>query len=171
MQVIAALQDDVQRGLARGWSRPPGGPTQTADVPPTTDWTRRPTVVLVVGVNGSGKTTTIAAGDFLGSRGKWFCWCRQASGPRPEQQGVGRSPGVDVVSGSGRDRGPLPSMPSRPAGNGRDPDRYGRPYRPVQLDGEPRRSRWWARRWARTLAVWLVLTHHGRMSCRNAGFK
>jgi len=30
------------------------------DVPPVFNWTNKPTVILVVGVNGSGKTTTIA---------------------------------------------------------------------------------------------------------------
>jgi len=30
------------------------------DIPPTLKWTNRPSVVMVVGVNGSGKTTTIA---------------------------------------------------------------------------------------------------------------
>ena len=75
MQVIAALQNDVvQQGLRRADELRlvlAAELRQRLVPPPPLDWIKRPTVVLVVGVNGSGKTTTIAKlAHFLGSRGK-----------------------------------------------------------------------------------------------------
>ena len=74
-EVIAALQAAVaHQGLRRADELRVALATELRHrliAPPPLVWIARPTVVLVVGVNGSGKTTTIAKlAHFLGSRGK-----------------------------------------------------------------------------------------------------
>ncbi len=70
-EVIASLQLTVQeRGLRRAdelWSALRSELRARLAPPPPIQWTARPSVILIVGVNGSGKTTTIA------KLGKYFC--------------------------------------------------------------------------------------------------
>jgi fused signal recognition particle receptor len=73
--VVSGLQRlVVQRGLRRADELRLALATELRQrlvAPPPLDWIDRPTVVLFVGVNGSGKTTTIAKlAHFLDSRGK-----------------------------------------------------------------------------------------------------
>jgi fused signal recognition particle receptor len=108
MQVIAALQDDVvQQGLRRADELRLALAAELRKrlvPPPPLDWIKRPTVVLVVGVNGSGKTTTIAKlANFLGSTGKSVLLgaadtFRAAAVEQLEVWGT--LLGVDVVSGA-----------------------------------------------------------------------
>jgi len=108
MQVIAALQNDVaQQGLRRADELRlalAAELRQQLVPPPALDWIKRPTVVLVVGVNGSGKTTTIAKlAHFLGSRGKSVLLGATDTfrAAAVEQLGAwGARLGVDMVAGA-----------------------------------------------------------------------
>jgi fused signal recognition particle receptor len=63
-EILDALQRTVQtEGLIRSDELSVALRTELRDrlvTPPAFDWSNRPTVIVVVGVNGSGKTTTIA---------------------------------------------------------------------------------------------------------------
>ena len=107
-QVISALQDDVvQQGLRRADELRLALAAELRGrlLPPAPlDWSKRPTVVLVAGVNGSGKTTTIAKlAHFLGSTGKSILLgaadtFRAAAVEQLEAWGTRL--GVDVVAGA-----------------------------------------------------------------------
>src|ERR1700752_2232806 len=63
-EIMDALQRVVQTdGLIRSEDLSVALRTELRDrliTPPSFDWSNKPTVLMVVGVNGSGKTTTIA---------------------------------------------------------------------------------------------------------------
>src|SRR5688500_7826718 len=63
-EIIEALQRTVQiEGLIRSEELSEALRTELRDrliTPPSLDWSNKPSVIMIVGVNGSGKTTTIA---------------------------------------------------------------------------------------------------------------
>jgi len=74
------------------------------DVPPALNWTNKPTVILVVGVNGSGKTTTIAKlGQRFRGEGKSLLFGAAdtfRAAAVDQLQVWGERLGVEVVSGA-----------------------------------------------------------------------
>jgi len=74
------------------------------DVPPVFDWTNKPTVILVVGVNSSGKTTTIAKlGQRFRGEGKSLLFGAAdtfRAAAVDQLQVWGERLGVEVVSGA-----------------------------------------------------------------------
>ncbi|HLF74722.1 MAG TPA: signal recognition particle-docking protein FtsY [Anaerolineales bacterium] len=88
-ELSAALQDELRARL---------------DDPPALEWAGKPSVILVVGVNGSGKTTTIAKlGQRFQSQGKTLLLCAAdtfRAAAVDQLQVWGDRLGVDVVAGA-----------------------------------------------------------------------
>jgi len=88
-ELSAALQDELRARL---------------DDPPALEWPGKPSVILVVGVNGSGKTTTIAKlGQRFQSQGKTLLLCAAdtfRAAAVDQLQVWGDRLGVDVVAGA-----------------------------------------------------------------------
>lgn len=74
------------------------------DAPPTLSWTNKPTVIMVVGVNGSGKTTTIAKlGQHYRAEGKSLLFGAAdtfRAAAVDQLQVWGDRLGVEVISGA-----------------------------------------------------------------------
>jgi fused signal recognition particle receptor len=128
LRLVDHVEEQARRGKIRGQGqlkdRPPGGGgpdpggcrrRRTGGEP-----RRGPTVYLVVGVNGVGKTTSIAKlAHFLVQQGSRSWWRRRTpTGPAPSEQleEWARRAGADFVRGQeGGIRRPWPSTPWRPA--------------------------------------------------------
>lgn len=106
--VIDALQRDVRtRGLIRAdelWDALRNELRIRLDVPPIIEWKNAPSVLLVVGVNGSGKTTTIAKlGQRFSKEGKKLLFGAAdtfRAAAVDQLQVWGDRLGVDVIAGA-----------------------------------------------------------------------
>jgi fused signal recognition particle receptor len=107
-EIVDSMQRTVQsRGLTRSEELSEALQAELRsrlDVPPTLEWTSKPSVIMVVGVNGSGKTTTIAKlAQRFQSEGRTMLFgaadtFRAAAGDQLQVWGTRLN--VDVVSGA-----------------------------------------------------------------------
>jgi fused signal recognition particle receptor len=107
-EILESLQRFVRtEGLTRSdelWEALRSELRSRLDVPPALEWTNRPTVIMLVGVNGSGKTTTIAKlGQRFQAKGKSLLFGAAdtfRAAAVDQLQVWGDRLGVDVIAGA-----------------------------------------------------------------------
>src|SRR5918996_1851169 len=107
-EIIEALQRTVQiEGLIRSEELSEALRAELRDrliTPPALDWSNKPSVIMIVGVNGSGKTTTIAKlAQRFQSEGKTLLFGAAdtfRAGAVDQLQVWGERLKVDVISGA-----------------------------------------------------------------------
>jgi fused signal recognition particle receptor len=107
-EILESLQRFVRtEGLTRSdelWEALRSELRSRLDVPPALEWTNHPTVIVLVGVNGSGKTTTIAKlGQRFQAKGKSLLFGAAdtfRAAAVDQLQVWGDRLGVDVIAGA-----------------------------------------------------------------------